>query len=71
MFSATFSEDVQKLCREMLRDNNVMVANKKLIMSNHRVNQRFHKTLGIGEKKFKLKDLLMAEFEEAKEENRK
>uniref|UniRef100_A0A914EEL8 RNA helicase n=1 Tax=Acrobeloides nanus TaxID=290746 RepID=A0A914EEL8_9BILA len=69
MFSATFSEDVQKLCREMLRDNNVMVANKKLIMSNHRVNQRFHKTLGIGEKKFKLKDLLTAEFEEAKEEN--
>lgn len=48
-----------------------MVANKQMVTVNNRVNQVFFKTWGVAEKKDKLKEILEAELESARQENRR
>lgn len=70
LFSATFSTQVQQVAEEVLRQDNVMIANKRFVAPSHRVLQRFMLVPG-NEKKERLLQLLQSEHEKTKKANRK
>ena len=69
MFSATFMTSIQNLAKEMLRDNYVLVSNKKFVHASSRVKQAFLEVSAY-QKNSKLLEMLKTEIEEAKERHR-
>ncbi|KAI1730748.1 DEAD/DEAH box helicase domain-containing protein [Ditylenchus destructor] len=69
MFSATFPPEIQRLSAEILKQDFVMVSNKKLVATNSRVEQRFV-SVSSEDKKNALLDLFQAQLAEAKKNNR-
>lgn len=64
LFSATFTDLIQRLASEILRPDNVMISNSKLICSNSKIIQVFEK-VDKKDKKNRLYELLNKEIEES------
>lgn len=62
LFSATFPDLIQRLSVEVLRSENIMVSNQKLVASNSKILQSFIK-VGKEDKKEKLIELLQKEID--------
>ncbi|KAI1730199.1 DEAD/DEAH box helicase domain-containing protein [Ditylenchus destructor] len=67
LFSATFPPEVQRWADEWLREQNIMISNKKPTSANTKVAQSFVQVTE-SQKKEKLLELLKAELEKAKAE---
>uniref|UniRef100_A0A914C4E4 RNA helicase n=1 Tax=Acrobeloides nanus TaxID=290746 RepID=A0A914C4E4_9BILA len=65
MFSATFEQQVQNMGKYFLKDDFVLVSNKKYVSANSRVQQNFVEVYK-QDKNEKLREILSAEMEEAK-----
>lgn len=68
LFSATFRPEIQHLSATVLRDDYVMVSNRKYVATNAKVMQNFIKVSG-DQKKQALLELLKCDFEEAKKKD--
>lgn len=57
LFSATFPPLIQRLSNDILKNNNVMISNKKLVAPNNKIIQTFQPVLKEGKKAALLKIL--------------
>lgn len=68
LFSATFPTFIQRLSADVLKPNNVMVSNKKMVATNTKVVQSFIAVFK-DNKKRALFDILKSDMEKAIAEN--
>lgn len=68
LFSATFPELIQKLSMDVLKDDCVMVSNRKMVAANNKVKQCFI-LVESRDKKQALIDILKEEMQKTKNKN--